>query len=65
MKQDEIWTTRDGRKIAVGDMSEDHVRESLRMILRQKRRRHRIEARMKNLMQDIHYLVEADGRKWG
>jgi hypothetical protein len=31
---DELWTTRDGTQIAVGDMDEDHVRNALRMILR-------------------------------
>lgn len=32
--RDEKWTTRDGRKIAVGDMGEEHVRNTLRMIVR-------------------------------
>lgn len=32
--KDEFWTCRDGRKIAVGDMDESHVRNTLRMILR-------------------------------
>jgi hypothetical protein len=35
---DEIWTTSTGQKIAVGDMSESHVRNVLRMILRNRRR---------------------------
>ena len=34
---DEIWTMRDGTRIAVGDMSESHVRNTLRMILRKRR----------------------------
>lgn len=38
MSDDEIWTTRDGRKIPVGEMSEDHVRNALRMILRKRRK---------------------------
>jgi hypothetical protein len=37
-KADEIWTTRDGQKIAVGDMDEQHVRNALRMILRARRK---------------------------
>lgn len=39
--KDEIWTTRDGRKIAVADMSEEHVRNTLRMLLRNMRRQRR------------------------
>lgn len=35
---DETWTCRDGRKITVGSMAEDHVRSVLRMILRKHRR---------------------------
>lgn len=35
---DEIWTTRDGRNIPVGEMSEDHVRNALRMVIRRQRK---------------------------
>ncbi len=35
--KDEVWTTKEGQKINVGDMSEDHVRNALRMILRKRR----------------------------
>lgn len=34
---DEIWTTKDGTKIAVADMDEEHVRNVLRMLLRKAR----------------------------
>lgn len=37
--EDEIWVTKDGRKIAVSDMSENHVRNALRMILRNARKK--------------------------
>lgn len=30
---EEIWTTLDGRKLAVADMSEDHVRNALRHVI--------------------------------
>lgn len=30
---EQYWTTQDGRKIAVGDMSVDHLRNVLRMLL--------------------------------
>ncbi len=36
---DEIWTMRDGTKIAVSDMEESHVRNALRMVIRKTRRR--------------------------
>jgi hypothetical protein len=32
--EDEIWTTQDGRRIKVGDMTEEHVRNALRLVLR-------------------------------
>lgn len=35
---EEFWTTKDGRRLAVGEMEEDHVRSVLRMILRNRRR---------------------------
>lgn len=37
--EDEIWTTKDGRKIPVGEMTESHVRNTLRMILKNRRER--------------------------
>jgi ABC-type sugar transport system ATPase subunit len=36
---DEIWIMRDGTRIAVGDMEESHVRNALRLMLRNERRR--------------------------
>jgi hypothetical protein len=35
---DEYWTTQDGRRIAVGEMDVEHLRNVLRMILRNRRR---------------------------
>lgn len=37
--QDEIWTCQDGRRIPVGEMSVDHLRNTLRMLLRKARYR--------------------------
>ncbi len=45
MAKDEIWTTKDGRKILVSEMSEDHVRDALRLVLRKRRLQARKEAR--------------------
>lgn len=50
---DDIWTTRDGREIAVGDMDEDHVRNALRMVLR--RRREKREQVMEGLFADVEF----------
>lgn len=35
--EDEIWTTRDGRKIPVGELTEEHARNILRMLIRKGR----------------------------
>jgi hypothetical protein len=37
METDEVWVTRDGRRIAVGDMSEEHAKNTLRLLIRQRR----------------------------
>lgn len=34
---DEVWTMKDGRKIAVCDMSESHAKNALRLVLRRAR----------------------------
>lgn len=34
---DEIWTTKDGRKLKVSEMTDQHVRNTLNMILRTQR----------------------------
>ena len=42
---EEIWTMKDGTKIAVGEMDIEHLRNTLRMIIRTKREKERfIEA---------------------
>ena len=37
--EDEIWATEDGRKLAVADMCEDHVRNALRHVIYRSRYR--------------------------
>lgn len=37
IESDEVWTQRDGVEVSVGDMTENHVRNTLRMILCQQR----------------------------
>lgn len=34
---DEIWTTEDGRQIAISDLSEEHAKDILRMLIKQER----------------------------
>ncbi len=34
---DEFWTTKDGRKIPIAEMDEEHVRNTLRLLIRKKR----------------------------
>ena len=34
LNNDETWTMRNGKKIKVGDMDEEHARNSLRLMLR-------------------------------
>jgi hypothetical protein len=36
--REEYWVKRDGTKIAVGDMDVEHLRNALRMVIRNKRR---------------------------
>jgi hypothetical protein len=47
--QDEMWIARDGRKLLVGEMDEDHVRNALRMILRARRRAKQLHQLQKSL----------------
>ena len=39
MSDEQFWTKRDGTRIAVGDMDIDHLRNTLRMIIRKERYR--------------------------
>lgn len=37
--EDEIWKTRDGREIPVGELGEEHAKNILRMLIRKRRER--------------------------
>lgn len=37
-REDEVWTTKDGREIEVGNMTEAHAKNALRMVLRKRRK---------------------------
>jgi hypothetical protein len=61
---DEIWKCQDGRLIAVGDMTEAHAKNALRMILRNNRQRRALQADLDRLEESLTAMVEED-RKWG
>ena len=50
---DEVWTTRDGRKLKVGDMEESHVRNTLRMLIRRGRKRNEKIAELKVIFEQM------------
>lgn len=53
-RRDEMWTQKDGTRIAVGEMSETHVRNALRIVLRNERRRMaRLLARIDQARSDV------------
>jgi hypothetical protein len=59
---DEIWVCQDGRRLAVGEMTEEHAKNTLRMILRNRRRRR--EAKVDLAFEHLPDFDEED-RKWG
>jgi chemotaxis regulatin CheY-phosphate phosphatase CheZ len=61
---DEIWKCQDGRLIAVGDMTEAHAKNALRMILRNRRKRAALQVDLNKLEDHWADLYEED-RKWG
>ena len=62
----EVWTKRNGEKIRVCDMDEDHVRAALNMVIRRSRRRQEIAALKARLEAEVLALDDwDDDRKWG
>jgi len=60
----EEWMTLDGRRIAVSDMDEDHVRAVLNMILKRRRLRARLRLELKALDEWAEECINDDA-KWG
>ncbi len=54
----EIWKTQDGREIKVSEMTEDHVRAVLNMLLRKKRLREEEPLQ-------VYYDMCGEDAKWG
>lgn len=61
-KYPERWRTRDGRKIAVSDMDEDHVRATLNMLIRNRRVRAMLKRDLQALEQWIDGSINDDTR---
>ena len=53
--KEEVWTTQDGKTIAVDDMTEEHAKNALRMILRKSR------GKMEKV---IRFSKDGDGDEW-
>lgn len=49
---DEVWVTKDGREILVGDMTESHAKNALRMLIR-KARKERAKQAAEALYEDL------------
>ena len=62
--REEFWTTRDGRRLAVGEMDIDHLRNTLRMILARARARRLLKLRREAA--EMAALADLDDdKKWG
>lgn len=72
---DEMWQTRDGRRIPVKDMTEEHLRAALRLMIRvrrgaQARRRERFRALAEKVRAEYREAERraqelSDDEKWG
>ncbi len=63
-KREEYWIRRDGTKIAVGDMDVDHLRNTLRMIIRNVRRRRRDDVSASSEMSYFEYKDMSDAQAY-
>lgn len=72
---DEVWTTLDGRRIKVGDMDEQHVRNAFRMLIRANRlikqerqralRQHLLRNQLRSIVEKHAEECIGEDRKWG
>lgn len=60
--QEQYWITKDGRKIAVGDMTLEHLRNVLRMLIREDRITFDLDGRYEDDKYD--YLPSGTGEWW-
>lgn len=61
---DELWRTQDGRVLRVCDMTDDHVRATLNMLLENRRKRRALKKDLKKLEDWIEESL-SDDAKWG
>lgn len=54
MNQNEIWTTSTGSKIAVKDMTEEHAKNALNLLLRKIREAKEYEEKVDTFLSSIH-----------
>jgi hypothetical protein len=54
MNQNEIWTTSTGEKIAVKDMTEEHAKSALNLLLRKMREAKEHENKVNEFLEKIH-----------
>jgi hypothetical protein len=59
--EEEIWVCRDGRRLRVGEMSLEHLQNTLRMIIRAKRTTKALTQALKDLSQSY----EDNDDAWG
>lgn len=58
--RDEYWRQKDGSMIAVGDMDDQHVRNTLRLILRHARRRREYDEVVDNRLDEEIWRSDKD-----
>lgn len=63
-KYSEVWTTRNNRILTVDQMTEDHVRATLNMVLCARRKRIELKAALLDI-QELCDQAIAEDHKWG
>jgi hypothetical protein len=64
--RDEVWVTKDGRRLFVSDMDEAHVKSVLRMLIRNRRRARELASLKYELKTLRAWLDEIDeDSRWG
>lgn len=57
--QHEYWIMRDGSKISVGDMSKEHLQNTLNMVIRSRKK-----AEKKRIQREMRYDARCDFMDW-
>jgi hypothetical protein len=59
--EEEIWVCKNGRRLRVGEMTLEHLQDTLRMIIRNRRR----EKMLRENLKAISVMFGDDDEKWG